>query len=376
MTSNLLGLGPRQLEAYCTALGERPFRARQLLRWIHQAGIADFGAMTDMSKALRERLACEATIEAPTVLSDATAADGTRKWLLDVGTGNAIETVFIPEGDPASPRYRGTLCISSQAGCALECSFCATGRQGFNRNLGVAEIIGQLWWANKSLGRGVLTARPITNVVMMGMGEPLANFDSVVTALELMLDDSAYGLSRRRVTVSTAGMVPAIDRLRETCPVALAVSLHAPNDALRDQLVPLNRKYPIRELLAACARYVKKAPRAFIMFEYVMLSGVNDGEVQARELARLVRDVPCKINLIPFNAYPGTVYDRSPEHAVARFSEILYAEGYTVTIRRTRGEGIDAACGQLAGRVQDRTRRAERRAAAHPGTERTLEAAR
>jgi 23S rRNA (adenine2503-C2)-methyltransferase len=376
MTRNLLGLGPRQLEAYCTALGERPFRARQLLRWIHQAGIDDFGAMTDMSKALRERLACEATIGVPAVLSDATAADGTRKWLLDVGTGNAIETVFIPEGDPASPRYRGTLCISSQAGCALECSFCATGRQGFNRNLGVAEIIGQLWWANKSLGRGVLTARPITNVVMMGMGEPLANFDNVVAALELMLDDSAYGLSRRRVTVSTAGMVPAIDRLRETCPVALAVSLHAPNDALRDQLVPLNRKYPIRELLAACARYVEKAPRAFIMFEYVMLSGVNDGEAQARELARLVRDVPCKINLIPFNAYPGTVYHRSPEHAMARFSDILYAAGYTVTIRRTRGEGIDAACGQLAGRVQDRTRRAERRAAAHPGTEQTLEAAR
>lgn len=386
MTSNLLGLGPRQLEAYCTALGERPFRARQLLRWIHQAGIDDFGAMTDMSKALRERLACEAAIGAPAVLSDATAADGTRKWLLDVGTGNAIETVFIPEGDlrwgsgAGSParnnpgparRYRGTLCISSQAGCALECSFCATGRQGFNRNLSAAEIIGQLWWANKSLGRGVLSARPITNVVMMGMGEPLANFDNVVTALELMLDDSAYGLSRRRVTVSTAGMVPAIDRLREACPVALAVSLHAPNDALRDELVPLNRKYPLRELLAACTRYVEKAPREFIMFEYVMLSGVNDGEGEARELARLVRDVPCKINLIPFNAYPGTIYRRSPEPAVARFSEVLFAEGYTVTIRRTRGEGIDAACGQLAGRVQDRTRRAERRATAP-----TLEAAR
>jgi 23S rRNA (adenine2503-C2)-methyltransferase len=376
MTSNLLGLGPRQLEAYCTALGEKPFRARQLLRWIHQAGIDDFGAMTDMSRALRERLACDATIAAPAVLSDAAVADGTRKWLLDVGAGNAIETVFIPEGDPASPRYRGTLCISSQAGCALECSFCATGRQGFNRNLSAAEIIGQLWWANKSLGRGVLTARPITNVVMMGMGEPLANFDNVLTALELMLDDSAYGLSRRRVTVSTAGMVPAIDRLREACPVALAVSLHAPDDALRDQLVPLNRKYPIRELLAACARYVAKAPREFIMFEYVMLAGVNDSAAQARALARLVRDVPCKINLIPFNAYPGTVYDRSPEPAVAKFSEILFAAGYTVTIRRTRGEGIDAACGQLAGRVQDRTRRAERRERARRGTGRTLEAAR
>ena len=392
MTSNLLGLGPRQLEAYCIALGERPFRARQLMHWMHQAGIDDFGAMTDMSKALRERLASQATIRAPAVLSDATAADGTRKWLLDVGTGNAIETVFIPEGDPewkagagtpaeseagrAPRRYRGTLCISSQAGCALECSFCATGRQGFNRNLEAAEIIGQLWWANKSLGRGVLAARPITNVVMMGMGEPLANFDNVVTALELMLDDSAYGLSRRRVTVSTAGMVPAIDRLREACPVALAVSLHAPNDGLRDQLVPLNRKYPIRELLAACTRYVKKAPREFIMFEYVMLAGVNDGEAHARELAHLVRDVPCKINLIPFNAFPGTAYGRSPERAVARFSEILFEQGYTVTVRRTRGEGIDAACGQLAGRVQDKTRRAERRAAVRQGTGRTLEAAR
>jgi len=392
MTINLLGLGPRQLEAYCTALGERPFRARQLMRWMHQAGIDDFGAMTDMSKALRERLASQTTIGAPAVLSDATAADGTRKWLLDVGTGNAVETVFIPEGDPewkagtgtpagddadhAPRRYRGTLCISSQAGCALECSFCATGRQGFNRNLEAAEIIGQLWWANKSLGRGVLAARPITNVVMMGMGEPLANFDNVVTALELMLDDCAYGLSRRRVTVSTAGMVPAIDRLREACPVALAVSLHAPNDALRDQLVPLNRKYPIRELLAACTRYVEKAPREFIMFEYVMLAGVNDGAAHARELTHLVRDVPCKINLIPFNGYPGTVYSRSPERAVARFSEILFEQGYTVTVRKTRGAGIDAACGQLAGRVQDKTRRAERTAAGREGTEQTLEAAR
>jgi 23S rRNA (adenine2503-C2)-methyltransferase len=388
MTSNLLGFGPRQLEAYCVALGERPFRARQLLRWMHQAGVADFGAMTDMSRVLRERLASEATIAAPDVLHDIVAGDGTRKWLLDVGTNNAIETVFIPEGetesgsagnrDPerAPKRYRGTLCISSQAGCALECSFCATGRQGFNRNLSAAEIIGQLWWANKSLGRGVLVARPITNVVMMGMGEPLANFDNVVTALELMLDDSAYGLSRRRVTVSTAGMVPAIDRLRDACPVALAISLHAPNDALRDRLVPLNRKYPIRELLAACARYVEKAPREFIMFEYVMLSGVNDGASHARELAHLVRDVPCKINLIPFNAFPGAPYTRSPEHAVARFSEILFKEGNTVTVRRTRADVIDAACGQLAGRVQDRTRRAERRAVAQAQAPEALEAAR
>ena len=357
MTPNLLGFGLDQLAAYCAGIGEQPFRARQLLRWIHQAGVADVGAMTDMSKALRERLAREASVQPPPVLADSTAPDGTRKWLIDVGTGNAIETVFIPE------RARGTLCISSQAGCALECSFCSTGRQGFNRNLSTAEIIGQLWIARNALLAGG-TGRPITNVVMMGMGEPLANFDNVVAAIELMLDDSAYGLSRRRVTVSTAGLVPAIDRLREACPVALAVSLHAPDDALRDALVPLNRKYPIRELLAACTRYVEKAPREFIMFEYVLLDGVNDSAAQARALARLVRDIPCKINLIPFNPFPGTEYVRSAPEAIARFSEILYGAGYTVTVRRTRGEVIDAACGQLAGRVQDRTRRAARREAA------------
>ena len=351
MTANLLGFSFRELQAYCAGMGERPFRARQLLRWMHQAGVAEFGAMTDVSRAVRERLASEATIAAPPMLSDATAPDGTRKWLLDVGTGNAIETVFIPEA------ARGTLCISSQAGCALECSFCSTGRQGFNRNLTVAEIIGQLWWANKSLGRGASAQRPITNVVMMGMGEPLANFNNVVAALELMLDDHAYGLSRRRVTVSTAGLVPAIDRLREACPVALAVSLHAPDDELRNVLVPLNRKYPIRELLEACSRYVEKAPREFIMFEYVMLADVNDRPEQARRLARLVRDVPCKINLIPFNPFPDTRYRRSAPEAVSRFAEILFAEGYTVTTRRPRGDDIDAACGQLAGRVQDRVRR-------------------
>jgi 23S rRNA (adenine2503-C2)-methyltransferase len=356
MCPNLLGFSLSQLKVYCAEIGEKPFRARQLLRWIHQAGISDFGAMTDMSKALRERLASEAAIAAPPVLADTTAPDGTRKWLLDVGTGNAIEAVFIPE--PA----RGTLCISSQAGCALACSFCSTGRQGFNRNLTTAEIIGQLWLARNALGGGA--RRPITNVVMMGMGEPLANFDNMVAALELMLDDCAYGLSRRRVTVSTAGLVPAIDRLREACPVALAVSLHAPDDALRSELVPLNRKYPIRELLAACVRYVDKAPREFIMFEYVLLAGVNDSDAQARALARLVRDIPCKINLIPFNPFPGTSYTRSAPEVVARFSEVLYAEGYTVTVRRTRGDAIDAACGQLAGKVQDRTRRTQRREAA------------
>ena len=352
---NLLGLTPAELEAFCVDLGEKPFRAKQLMRWIHHAGADSFDAMTDISKRLRERLAASAGIAGPQVRRDNTAADGTRKWLLDVGTGNAIETVFIPE-----PR-RGTLCISSQAGCALECSFCSTGRQGFNRNLSVAEIIGQLWLANRALGRGVTVDRPITNVVMMGMGEPLANFDNVVAAMRLMLDDAAYGLSRRRVTLSTSGLVPAIDRLRDTLPVSLAVSLHAPNDAIRDELVPINRKYPIRELLAACLRYIEKAPRDFVMFEYVMLDGVNDAPTHAHELAAIVQDVPCKLNLIPFNPFAGSGYTRSNPESVARFKDILLGAGVITTVRKTRGDDIDAACGQLAGEVQDRTRRAQRR---------------
>jgi 23S rRNA (adenine2503-C2)-methyltransferase len=311
--------------------------------------------MTDMSKSLRDALAREAVIAAPRVLRDTTAADGTRKWLLDVGTGNAIESVFIPE------EKRGTLCISSQAGCALECSFCSTGRQGFNRNLTAEEIIGQLWIANKSLGRGVSEDRPISNVVMMGMGEPLANFENVVTAMRLMLDDHAYGLSRRRVTLSTAGLVPGIDRLREECPVSLAVSLHAPHDALRDTLVPINRKYPIKELLAACQRYIEVAPRGYVMFEYVMLAGVNDSVDQARALAALVKGVPCKVNLIPFNPFPGIRYQRSSPEAIDRFRDVLMHAGLIATVRKTRGEDIDAACGQLAGQVQDRTKRVRRR---------------
>jgi 23S rRNA (adenine2503-C2)-methyltransferase len=351
MTVNLIGLDQDALQGFCAGLGEKPYRARQLLRWIHHAGVDDFGAMTDMSKVLRERLAESASIAAPRVLRDTTAADGTRKWLLDVGTGNAIEAVFIPESN------RGTLCISSQAGCALECSFCSTGKQGFNRNLSVEEIIGQLWLANRSLGRGVTEERPISNVVMMGMGEPLANFDHVVAAMRLMLDDSAYGLSRRRVTLSTAGLVPGIDRLRDACPVALAVSLHAPNDALRDELVPINRKYPIRELLAACQRYLTKAPRDFVTFEYVMLAGVNDSVAQARELAALVREVPCKFNLIPFNPFPGVDFRRSTPEAIAQFRDVLMQAGLVATVRKTRGDDIAAACGQLAGRVLDRTRR-------------------
>jgi 23S rRNA (adenine2503-C2)-methyltransferase len=358
---NLLGLSPVELQAFCAALGEKPFRAKQLMRWMHQAHADDFGAMTDISKAFREQLDKTATVEAPAVRRDTTAGDGTRKWLLDVGTNNAIETVFIPETS------RGTLCVSSQAGCALECSFCSTGRQGFNRNLSVAEIIGQLWLANRALkcdGAGhPIAERPITNVVMMGMGEPLANFDNVVAAMQLMLDDSAYGLSRRRVTLSTSGLVPAIDRLRDACPVALAVSLHAPNDALRNELVPINRKYPIRELLKACVRYIEKAPRDFVTFEYVLLDGVNDTLAHARELAAVVADVPCKLNLIPFNPFPGSGYERSKPEAVARFRDVLIRADLTTTVRKTRGDDIDAACGQLAGEVQDRTRRHARREA-------------
>ena len=355
MTVNLLGLDSQQLQAFCSALGEKPYRAQQLMRWIHRVGADDFGVMTDVSKSLRQRLAQTAAIVGPRVLRDTTAADDTRKWLLDVGTGNAIETVFIPETG------RGTLCISSQAGCALECSFCSTGRQGFNRNLTVAEIVGQLWLANRALGRGVVAQRPITNVVMMGMGEPLANFDNVVSAMRIMLDDAAYGLSRRRVTLSTSGLVPAIDRLRDACPVALAVSLHAPDDALRDELVPINRKYPIRALLDACLRYLEKAPRDFVTFEYVMLAGVNDSVGQARQLARLLKSVPCKINLIPFNPFPGSGFMRSAPEAIACFRDVLMQAGFTTTTRKTRGDDIEAACGQLAGQVQDRTRRKQRK---------------
>jgi len=358
MTVNLLGYGRHELAAYCASFGEKPFRAKQLFQWMHQRGVRDIGLMTDISKSFRERLAAQAAIASPSVVQDTVAADGTRKWLMDVGTGNAIETVFIPETS------RGTLCISSQAGCALECSFCATGRQGFNRNLGVSEIIGQLWWANQCLGSfesGRTAARAVSNVVMMGMGEPLANFDNVVAAMQIMLDDDAYGLSRRRVTLSTSGLVPAMDRLRDTCPVALAVSLHAPNDALRNELVPINKKYPIRELLAACVRYIEKAPRDFVTFEYVLLDGVNDGVALARELVETVKPVPCKINLIPFNPFPGSGYQRSTPDAVARFRDVLLRADLVATTRKTRGDDIAAACGQLAGQVNDKTRRSERR---------------
>ena len=345
MKQNLLGLDAARLERFLQ--NEKPFRARQVLRWVHQRGEADFDRMTDLARELREKLAAGARVEPPLIVGDTVAADGTRKWLLKVDGANAVEAVFIPETG------RGTLCVSSQAGCVLDCAFCSTGKQGFNRNLTTAEIIGQLWLANRLLeGK-----RPVTNVVMMGMGEPLLNLDNVLPALRLMLEDNAYGLSRRRVTVSTAGVVPHMDRLRDECPVALAVSLHAPNDALRDRLVPVNRKYPLAELIAACNRYLEKAPRDFITFEYVMLEGVNDADDQARELVALAARVRCKFNLIPFNPFSNSGFKRSSPERIRRFSEVLQRAGLTVTTRKTRGDEIGAACGQLAGNVADRTRR-------------------
>jgi 23S rRNA (adenine2503-C2)-methyltransferase len=367
---NLLDLDAAGLVAYCDSLGEKPFRAKQLQRWIHQYNAADFDGMTDLAKSLRTKLKDRAAIVMPPVVSDHVSADGTRKWLVDVGNGNAVETVFIPE------ETRGTLCVSSQAGCAVNCRFCSTGKQGFSRNLTTSEIIGQLRMAEfalrAALGRPHAPdnkgERVITNVVMMGMGEPLLNYDALVPALRLMLDDNAYGLSRRRVTVSTSGVVPMMDRLGADLPVALAVSLHAPNDALRDMLVPLNKKYPLRELMAACRRYLKVAPRDFITFEYCMLDGVNDSDAHARELLALTADVPCKFNLIPFNPFPESGLVRSKADRIKRFAQILIDAGIVTTVRKTRGDDIDAACGQLAGAVKDRTRVAERmeRAAGGP----------
>ncbi len=354
MTTNLLDFDVQQLTAWFAEQGEKPFRAKQVLRWIYKGGESDFDAMSDLAISLREKLKKIACVKAPSVMREEVASDGTRKWLLDVGTGNAVETVYIPEED------RGTLCVSTQAGCALDCAFCSTGKQGFNRNLTTAEIIGQVWWANHELGKNTDGNWPITNVVLMGMGEPLLNFDNTVSALRLMLDDNAYGLSRRRVTVSTSGVVPAMDRLREECPVALAISLHAPNDELRNALVPINQKYPLKELMAACRRYLEKAPRDFVTFEYVMLAGVNDSAQHARELISLVRDVPCKFNLIPFNPFPQAPYQRSEMPDVLRFRDVLMQADIVTTIRKVRGDDIAAACGQLAGQVQDKTKRTHR----------------
>ena len=351
MRVNLLGLNRDELEQTLEGLGQKPFRARQLMRWIHHFGVSDFAGMTDMAKTLRDTLATHATVEVPRLLSEQKSGDGTRKWLLELSPGNAIETVFIPEDD------RGTLCISSQVGCALACTFCATGRQGFNRNLTTAEIIGQVWWANRALGRDPKGDRIISNVVFMGMGEPLLNYDAVVKAIDILLDDFGYGLSRRRVTVSTSGVLPALERLRERAPVALAVSLHAPTDALRDILVPINQKYPIEDLMASCRRYLEDGPRDFVTFEYVLLDGVNDSEAQARQLIACVAGVSCKFNLIPFNPFPNSGYQRSRPDAVRRFRDILMQAGFVVTVRKTRGDDIDAACGQLAGQVVDKSRR-------------------
>jgi 23S rRNA (adenine2503-C2)-methyltransferase len=355
---NLLGLDLAALERHLALRGEKPFRARQVARWLHQRLEGDFAVMSDLAKTTRERLAAQDAVALPPVIRDTTAADGTRKWLFDVGGGNAVEAVFIPEDD------RGTLCVSSQAGCAMDCSFCSTGKQGFNRNLTAAEIVGQLWHANRVLLQAGLRAPwveagrpPITNVVMMGMGEPLANLDAVLPALRLFIDDRAYGLSRRRVTVSTSGLVPQMDRLAAECPVALAVSLHAPDDALRDELVPVNRRHPLPDLMAACRRYLEVAPRDFVTFEYVMLDGVNDADAQADALVRLVAGLPCKFNLIPFNPFPGTAFRVSPRARIRAFQQRLADAGYVATVRKTRGDDIDAACGQLAGQVRNRVTR-------------------
>ena len=362
MTVNLLDFDLNGLAAFCERLGEKRFRATQLFRWIHQRGASEFDQMSDLAKSLREKLKTCATIQALPVISEHQSSDGTVKWLFDVGAGNAVEAVYIPEDD------RGTLCVSSQAGCAVGCRFCSTGHQGFSRNLTTAEIVAQLWFAEHTLRERLKTTdRVISNVVMMGMGEPLQNYSALVPALRVMLDDHAYGLSRRRVTVSTSGVVPMIDRLAQDCPVALAVSLHAPSDILRDDLVPLNRKYPIQELMDACNRYLEYAPRDFITFEYCMLDGVNDQPEHAVQLIELVKQnarpgVWCKFNLIPFNPFPASGLHRSGAERVLAFARMLSDAGIVTTVRKTRGDDIDAACGQLAGEVQDRTRVMERMA--------------
>jgi len=372
--ANLLDFTLPALTEWLAAQGEKPFRARQLFQWIHQRGVSDFDAMTDLAKSLREKLKATAEVRPPAILSEHRSADGTVKWLFDVGVGNGIETVYIPEDD------RGTLCVSSQVGCALDCKFCSTGRQGFNRDLSVSEIIGQLWVANRrleELEREGLASRledaesrsprPVSNVVMMGMGEPLNNFEPVVDAMKIMLDDLAYGLSRRRVTLSTSGAVPNIRRLKDALPVALAVSLHAPNDEIRSRIMPVNDAYPIAKLLEACREYLEVSPRDFITFEYVMLEGVNDAPDHAKELAKLLKSVPSKVNLIPFNPFPDSGFARTSADRVRRFQQVLLDAGYVATVRRTRGDDIDAACGQLAGQVVNRMKRKTVRIHSHPG---------
>ncbi|MBA2656904.1 MAG: 23S rRNA (adenine(2503)-C(2))-methyltransferase RlmN [Tatlockia sp.] len=352
---NLLDFNYQQMRDCFTELGEKPFRAQQLMQWIHQAGFHDFEQMTNLSKVLREKLTKIAEIRLPEIVTAQKSNDGTCKWLLKLSCGNCIETVYIPE------KNRGTLCVSSQIGCALNCSFCSTAKQGFNRNLTTAEIIGQVWLAVRELSqdKGVHDKR-ITNVVMMGMGEPLLNFENVVSAMDIMMDDFAYGLAKRRVTLSTSGVLPELERLRETSPVALAVSLHAPNDELRNKLVPINKKYPLAQLMALCKDYFKNEPKRKVTFEYVMLKGVNDQPEHAAELIQLLRDIPAKVNLIPFNPFPLTEYQRSSQATIDAFRDKLVAKGINTITRKTRGDDIDAACGQLAGEVQDKTSRSQR----------------
>jgi 23S rRNA (adenine2503-C2)-methyltransferase len=354
--TNLLGLSKQQLEAFLLDLGEKPFRAIQLMKWIHQFGVTDFDEMTNISKDLRARLNECAEVRPPVVRERFDAEDGCFKWIVEVESGSSVETVYIPEAG------RGTLCISSQAGCSLDCSFCATGKQGFNSDLTTAEIIGQLWLANRELDTfGTKTPRMVTNVVMMGMGEPLMNFENVMSAISLMMEDNCYGLSKRRVTISTSGVVPAMDRLKEYTDASLAISLHAPNDELRSQIVPINRKYPISELLRSTNDYLDSLPDSRVAtIEYILISGVNDHRQHARELAEVLKKTPCKINLIPFNPFEGSGYKRSSNSAISNFQKILRDAGYTVTIRTTRGDDIGAACGQLVGEVEDHTRRSAR----------------
>lgn len=350
--TNLLGMDRSGLEAFFVeTLGEKRYRAHQVMKWIYHYFADDFDAMTDLGKTLRHKLGEVAEVRVPKAQVDQQSVDGTRKWLLSLDGANGIETVYIPEPT------RGTLCVSSQVGCGLNCRFCSTGKQGFNRDLSTAEIVGQVWHAARELGHRTHQQRRITNIVMMGMGEPLLNFDNVVPAMNVMRDDFGFGLANKRVTLSTAGMVPMIDKLSDAADVSLAVSLHAPDDALRDHLVPLNRKYPIAELMAACQRYQARRPRSSITFEYTLMKGVNDSPAHARALIKLLRKVPSKLNLIPFNPFPGTEFERSDPESIQQFQKIVYEAGIVTTLRRTRGEDIDAACGQLAGKVQDRTRR-------------------
>ncbi|HCB43579.1 23S rRNA (adenine(2503)-C(2))-methyltransferase RlmN [Halopseudomonas pachastrellae] len=354
--TNLLGLTQQKLEAFFEGLGEKRFRAGQVMKWMHHYGVDNFDDMTNIGKALREKLKANAEIRGPEVVSEDISRDGTRKWVVRVASGSCVETVYIPQNG------RGTLCVSSQAGCALDCSFCSTGKQGFNSDLTVAEIIGQVWIASKSFGSIPATAdRAVTNVVMMGMGEPLLNYDNVVDAMTLMMDDLGYGISKRKVTLSTSGVVPMINKLAEQMDVALALSLHAPNNALRNQLVPLNKKYPLEVLLPACKNYIAGlGEKRSLTVEYTLLKGVNDQPEHAAEMIELLRDIPCKINLIPFNPFPHSGYERPSNNAIRRFQDLLHNAGYNVTVRTTRGEDIDAACGQLVGQVMDRTRRSER----------------